>query len=252
MKKTIIICVLFLFGLKINAQIGINTNNPQALFHLDARASLSTSNPSSGIPNLIQQSDDIVITDEGKLGIGVIDPSSKVEINTRNTGAYALQLKDGGEATAKLLVSDSDGFASWGTIRPPSGAVYPIQIIPVVTLPKGKQTKLQGSEFTAPHDGFFSYEVRWWSEYTGSNAVAARTVTILQLRKNDVIMDEFQYNTPFNKASITTYIPFYTKALKNDVLSLWVYPKEAPGDIKTSHLRDWTKTKVLIKELQID
>lgn len=65
MKKKIIILMCFCSLLYITSvQVGINTSNPQATFHIDGQKN----NPSTGVPNIAQQSDDIVGTSTGNLG----------------------------------------------------------------------------------------------------------------------------------------------------------------------------------------
>jgi hypothetical protein len=50
------------------AQVGINTSNPQATFHVDG----SKDNAASGTPTAAQQSNDFAVTSSGNLGIGLL------------------------------------------------------------------------------------------------------------------------------------------------------------------------------------
>lgn len=80
LKKSI--CVLALFGsFGSFAQTGVNTLNPQQVFHFDGKLNESTVNPKVGIPSAIQQSDDVVITSGGSLGLGTINPTEKLDVN---------------------------------------------------------------------------------------------------------------------------------------------------------------------------
>ena len=235
------------------SQIGINTESPRTLFHIDARKSASTTNPSTGTLSVLQQSDDVVVTTDGKVGIGTVYPASKLEINTQGTsGIYPIRIQDGTEGTGKFLVSDANGVASWKNITPPDGSVYPIQSIPAMTFSAGVETLATGSTFTVPSDGYYSMEVRWWAGYTVANATPKRTITIFQLRKNGVIQDQFQYNTPRYNRAITSFVILYTDAKANDVLSLWIYPLEAPGSMITNVSNGWTTAKVLFKKTQFN
>lgn len=251
MKKTKLILFLSFGFLGITAQIGVNTDNPQTVFHLDGRSSVATTNPSTGVPSAAQQADDFAILSNGRVGIGTITPGAKLEINTQGVGGvYPVQINDGGQAVGKFLVSDVNGTGSWRTALP-TGRVFPIQTISTMTFNRGIATQATGSTFTVPKDGFYSFEVRWWSQFSAGNTASKRTITVFQLRRNNVIVDQFQYNSPLLNAAITTYIPLYTPALKNEVLSLWVYPDEAPGNIITNNSLGWTTSKVLVKELQV-
>lgn len=77
MKKITIFCSL-LVSLLGYSQVGINTTNPQAIFHVDG----AKDNPLTGVPNVTQQANDIVFTSAGNVGIGIINPTSKVEISS--------------------------------------------------------------------------------------------------------------------------------------------------------------------------
>ncbi|KQT24126.1 hypothetical protein ASG22_08910 [Chryseobacterium sp. Leaf405] len=85
MKKTIIIFLLLVMtSIKINAQVGVQTPNPQATFHIDG----AKDNPATGAPSAAQQANDVVITSAGNLGIGTTTPnsSSALEITTTSQG----------------------------------------------------------------------------------------------------------------------------------------------------------------------
>ena len=68
-------CAVFL-----NAQIGIGTKNPQTTFHIDA----NKDNPTSGTPTSNLQKDDVVVTNDGKLGIGTINPAVRLDVRSAN------------------------------------------------------------------------------------------------------------------------------------------------------------------------
>ncbi|RNA61556.1 hypothetical protein D1631_06240 [Chryseobacterium nematophagum] len=76
-KKIITIIILGIYSF-IFSQVGINTVNPQGILHVDA----SKDNPIIGIPNAIQQNNDVIVTSTGQVGVGTIAPSSKLELNS--------------------------------------------------------------------------------------------------------------------------------------------------------------------------
>ena len=104
----------------INAQIGINTEYPKALLHIDG---LGNNTEYSGYE------DDIVVTDEGNIGIGDTNADTKIAIKTRGTSSDVVKgfrLKNGTQAKGLLLTSDGSGVASWQTLpafRSPINAV---------------------------------------------------------------------------------------------------------------------------------
>lgn len=75
MKKTLFFSLLIFYSL--HAQIGINTQNPQEAFHIDA----GKDNNITDVPTLSQQVNDIVITSNGNFGIGTIAPNSILQLN---------------------------------------------------------------------------------------------------------------------------------------------------------------------------
>ncbi|MDM1553616.1 hypothetical protein PYS58_17755 [Chryseobacterium indologenes] len=78
MKKSILFILLAAAG-KMHSQVGINTANPQGVFHVDG----SKDNPATGKPTVLQQANDFVVTPNGSVGIGTITPdvSAMLEIN---------------------------------------------------------------------------------------------------------------------------------------------------------------------------
>lgn len=82
MKKIFIISSILLWGGGF-AQVGVNTTNPQGIFHIDA----GKDNATTGTPTAAQQANDVVVTSTGRIGIGVISPTAKLQVasGTANT-----------------------------------------------------------------------------------------------------------------------------------------------------------------------
>lgn len=93
------VCIT-LFLSETQAQIGVQTENPLAVLHVDP---LRDTN-STGTSNT---SDDVVITSAGNVGIGTVAPAAKLDIR----GTF--RLRDGNQALNKVLVSDASGNAQW-------------------------------------------------------------------------------------------------------------------------------------------
>lgn len=86
--------------LHLNAQIGVNTDNPQALLHLH--------------PTDVEGAErDVVVTLEGKVGIGTTIPTTRLDLR----GGF--RYVDGNQSEGKVLLSDTHGNANWGN-RPKS------------------------------------------------------------------------------------------------------------------------------------
>ncbi|PXV68968.1 hypothetical protein CLV62_101234 [Dysgonomonas alginatilytica] len=104
------------------AQIGINTQNPQAniLVHIDPKKN----NSETGTTTSDQTGDDIVITTIVNIGTGTIAPTTKLHIATGGTSISPnpqLTIEDGYQGVNKVLTSNANGFAHWEDYVP--GAV---------------------------------------------------------------------------------------------------------------------------------
>ena len=238
--------------------VGINTENIHGVFHVDAAGN----NPSDGssIP-AFQQADDIVVTDTGYVGIGTVKPFARLHIHTRGqAGVFPLRIADGSQGADKALTSDDSGLASWqAPPQPLSSAVYSLNVAPRDTFPAGEETPVANSEFSVPEDGFYSVDLRFWGEGINVNASNTnyRTVTRLQLRKNGIVVDEFQYNEPAY-LRVTVFVTLYAEASLGDELSVWIYPEllEFPAGHLISNAvaaayYDWIQTKILYKKLGV-
>ena len=85
MKNNILLLMFLIAGNTfITAQVGILTPNPQGPFHIDG----AKDNSATGIPTASQQVNDVIVTPEGRLGVGTIAPdsSSSVEVSTTSRG----------------------------------------------------------------------------------------------------------------------------------------------------------------------
>ena len=108
-KYSILIGLLLAFT--ANAQVGVNTTNPQQVFHIDGKSSSSTTNPTTGTPSAAQQADDVVVTKDGYIGIGTSAPTKRVEIYSATPGA--IKIVDGTQGDEKVLMSDANGVGTW-------------------------------------------------------------------------------------------------------------------------------------------
>lgn len=117
MKKITGILCLLLCGLSamLRAQteaVGINTENPKGVLHIDAAAN----NPPAGEVSATEAADDVVISADGQLGLGLLAPATKVDVEAGTTGA-ALRIADGTQGEGKALASvDEYGTGQWTTV----------------------------------------------------------------------------------------------------------------------------------------
>lgn len=104
MKKRIIVaCALVSFGVSF-AQVGVNTANPQGIFHVDG----AKDNNATGTPTAAQQLNDLVVTIAGNVGVGTTSPTAKMEINSGTANTSGLRLSN---LTTASPVSNATGQA---------------------------------------------------------------------------------------------------------------------------------------------
>ena len=118
MKRLSILSLGLLCGLLTAAQaqtgiIGINTNNPQGVLHIDGASTTETTNPASGIVSAAQAADDVVVDASGRLGVGLLAPETKLDILPSSTPGSILRIADGTEGAGKYLFSDDNGTGVW-------------------------------------------------------------------------------------------------------------------------------------------
>lgn len=118
MTKFFLIWLILPFSFLIEAQVGINTTNPQGIFHVD---------PNRNTVGTANALDDIIVTGDGYMGLGTVTPSTNLHIKTATAGTgtdtpvYGFRLADGSQADRRALVSDANGLARWSGVVPEGG-----------------------------------------------------------------------------------------------------------------------------------
>ncbi|NDW09158.1 hypothetical protein [Dysgonomonas sp. 520] len=143
MKKNILILFMFLAVTTLKAQVGVNTENPQGIFHIDGQRN------TSGNTNF---SDDVVVDTQGRIGVGTNSPQTKVDIKAATAGT-GFRLQDGTQGNGKILTSDANGNGSWAangiqTVLP----VWSLSLDSISIEKKGVST---GTTITLPPG-------KWW------------------------------------------------------------------------------------------
>ena len=124
MKKNIIILISSLFCGTLFSQVGIDTPNPQGVFNIDG----GKDNPKTGSAHTAaQQLNDVTVLQNGNVGLGTINPTTKLEIQTGGTTALPVpgfKLIDGSQSAGAMLTSTNDqGNAKWTVLGTAKGTV---------------------------------------------------------------------------------------------------------------------------------
>ena len=124
MKKNIIILISSLFCGTLFSQVGIDTPNPQGVFNIDG----GKDNPKTGSAHTAaQQLNDVTVLQNGNVGLGTINPTTKLEIQTGGTTTVPVpgfKLIDGSQSAGAMLTSTNDqGNAKWTVLGTAKGAV---------------------------------------------------------------------------------------------------------------------------------
>ncbi|NDW09980.1 hypothetical protein [Dysgonomonas sp. 520] len=105
MKKSSLILFILLAVTAIKAQVGVNTESPQGVFHIDAKKNTNGN---------VNVADDVIVNSSGNVGVGTNAPQTKVDIRS-STAKGGFRLQDGTQSVGKVLISDANGNGSWGS-----------------------------------------------------------------------------------------------------------------------------------------
>ncbi|KPH12470.1 hypothetical protein [Chryseobacterium sp. ERMR1:04] len=109
------------------AQVGISTSNPQATFHVDG----AKDNAATGTPTAAQQANDVVVTSQGRLGVGTITPANALHVKASADPVKLEGVGNGDTTTDRLLVLDPTGVVksikTLGGLSIPNPAVFRLE-----------------------------------------------------------------------------------------------------------------------------
>lgn len=197
MKKNIyIVLLLSCISFLLPAQIGINTENPVALLHIDGQRN------TSGSSNI---SDDVVVTSAGNIGIGTLLPTAKMHINTAATSA--MRIVDGTQGNMKILRSDANGNTSWIAQASSCGIIH--NITGGATYANGTTSLVKAMPIS--ETGNYLVIIRWWGTATKANAGSEISAYFF--------LDESP-NTSTARGTLKDGIEYYTNSLPNNAFCL--------------------------------
>ncbi len=193
MRTLSISCAALLLSCGISLfaqQTGVNTKNPQGPLHVDSKKN----NASSGTPTAAEADDDFIVDANGKVGIGILSPSTRLHIKSATQGA--IRIVDGRQGIDKLLVSDAFGVGTWVTPavkRASVKGVFPaattitnaspftgvINTGQYITLSPGKWVVSAGIIFESTPTG--SPTMGWVHAYLSTNTAAVQQIGFTHL-----------------------------------------------------------------------
>ncbi|MDR6487474.1 hypothetical protein J2799_001979 [Chryseobacterium vietnamense] len=102
MKKNLLLAgLLTTFSLVAKSQVGIHTSNPQGVFNIDGLKN----NPTTGVPTAVQAADDLVMTSNGNLGLGLTAPGTTLDVKGAITNRETVLAVAGNAVTIPTNVS---------------------------------------------------------------------------------------------------------------------------------------------------
>lgn len=194
MRKIILLTSTIIIS-TISAQVGINTNNPKGIFHINSAANAAT---------LV--ADDVIVLPNGNVGLGTLSPTEKLHIEVA-PGQPALRIEDGNQKEGNILLAkDGNGNATWGIVRGTGGysrgfntkQTFPHNIFSKAIFDTTGNTKIHIST-----EGKYLVYLRWWG-YTDAIDANKNTSALVYLLKNGAVVDGIEqyvyidlYNSPF-------------------------------------------------------
>lgn len=214
MKKIIIlsgICLCFI--LPATSQVGINTQSPTGILHIDPQANSAT-----------VTTDDVVVTTAGNVGLGTISPQAKLHLNV-SSSETALRIEDGNEKADRVLVSaDATGGATWGAIKGSGGETFMSTVAQSFTT-SGGTLYITGTttRYNVTGEGPYLVYLRWWGK--SATVSSSRTQAYIRLLKNGTIVDTVQYYiaTEANTAFSLT-VALMANCVPGDYLEITITP----------------------------
>lgn len=215
MRKHVFIFAIISSLLVSFSQVGINISSPTGVLHID---------PGKNSPATV--TDDMVVNTAGNIGLGTLAPTAKMHIVVPS-GNVALRMIDGSQTADRILMSDTNGNASWGVIKGSGG--YAFRVTAAKTFPNasGALMPLEGNstQINIVSAGNYLITIRWWGATSAIGASGAVSA-YFYLRKNGANVDAIEYyvpataNTPF---TFTTVL-MAANCLPGNYLQVYVTP----------------------------
>lgn len=187
LKGVLISGCLFLNYVK--AQVGINTSNPQATFHIDG----AKDNPTTGSPTSTQIANDVAFTSSGEIGIGTLTPATKLDVRSVNNTDNSIGI---GETTQTAIVAGAGAMRynplSGGKMQYSDGIVWqdlistPTKAVVVANI--------QAANFAIKIPYQVSTGITGWSEISDPTTNFNNTTGVFTAPRTGVYLVSFTYD----------------------------------------------------------
>lgn len=187
LKGVLISGCLFLNYVK--AQVGINTSNPQATFHIDG----AKDNPTTGSPTSTQIANDVAFTSSGEIGIGTLTPATKLDVRSVNNTDNSIGI---GETTQTATAAGAGAMRynplSGGKMQYSDGIVWqdlistPTKAVVVANI--------QAANFAIKIPYQVSTGITGWSEISDPTTNFNNTTGVFTAPRTGVYLVSFTYD----------------------------------------------------------
>lgn len=187
----------------------------------------------AGNRNVELGNNNLGFTGSGKIGLGVANPSTKLDLNSVGAGA-AIKITDGTQGEGKVLTSNADGLASW--------KYTPVKYTTVQS-GAGKLTTVintwlnSGVQVVVPETGiyFIFFSATAYFDFVPATTENCYLESQLRASSGSVVGRTFGGQSRPNGAvtflngGATSTMATVSYLNKGDVLSLWFYAKTING-----------------------
>jgi hypothetical protein len=212
MRKVILcLAVCLTAGPCAFAQVGILTDDPQGMFHVDPRGDTVVTPTDT-----LNAGDDVIVTLEGNVGIGLLPEATSPHSLTLTGGGTPsaphspLRIEDGNQREGRILTSDANGRGTWKDLPAGfnTGRVYGLQGIPAMSI----SAPTTVFTFSADVAGQYLFEIRWWSKF--ANTMHEPTFVVFNLYRgaanNNNRQDSFEQYLGGNLIDVNTVTLCFT------------------------------------------
>ncbi len=163
-----------------SGKVGVNTNYPLQLFHVDA-----LKNNKNFIPSPTEIADDVVITSAGNVGVGVVNPSSKLEISSGIENVSGLRFSSMNSSAPTNKTASYIGLDALGSV-----VKYPSPLMGSFTENKVSET----APLTFSVKGGQLYNAQGIMDYSNYVVVPNSTKSVLNAKIDDIYFVNYSFS----------------------------------------------------------